>query len=745
MTRIIDNRPARPRKAPGVRKRRLLPELTGLVRGLPLAGLASALALVGFAPNLQPATETDGRMLLPADVGYRASVDRMASLGLLGVKRLPGLPGRPQREVVEFDTAALARAVEAGQFGQCPETQRADGAANDPVENCLQLLRAYRTASALGDDMMRPSSGVWLRQGDRIEGLRAGARSLAESGRDIIPQNGRLMFATTGGREAPVLIDLQTGKAATLDRGCRGTSNMLGLGIRCDDTGLLVRLPMGETTTRIGIDGVPMRASRSGTPALAFVRAGQVINIADRDAKQAWLVARPLQALSEVNGSGDRVRYRGFEALAGQVDGDAMIRSRRTTIEKPIQDSLQSYLDKQLENTAAGRRYPVRGAILLMDGLTGEIAAAASFPTRSDQVNFAVVDPPRRAALVTQNQNFEALAVGSAAKVPFYAAILQDNPGLARAARFEGAHCPDWEGLLRTGRMPLVGQQGAGKCSPTLPDPWHPYKDGMVTVPQAIGFSNNYYAASFLRAAFRLGPQKRETWLARLDALACDGHESRVPELDEACPIRPWQGLADSGAAPALRTVDLSMPDPENVRNPYLLFSAILGDGNWPWSNVQLAQAYARIISGRQVKPRLVPAPRSLELASPYRPVVTGTAWELVRDGLLKVPLEGTAAESFGKSTPPALGGRVLLAKTGTPTMPDGSRGKVFVLAVAKAQGGGTPASPLEVCSLRMIVVNVQIERLAHKLVRELIDTNAGVRAWLARDRACPTSERSRP
>jgi len=738
MSRMIDNRPARPRKPSGTGKRLWLPGLTGLLRVLPVAALAGTVTLVGLARNQQDAATTEGRMFLPADVGYRASVDRMASLGLLTVRRLPGLPGRPLREIVDFDRAALERAVRSGQFGECPETERADGTANDRVENCLQLLRAYRSSSALGDDMLRTSPAVWLRQGDRIGGLRAGARSLAESGRDILPQTGRLMFAPAAGRDAPVLVDLKTGQVERLDQGCRGGSSVLGIGIRCDDSDLLLRLPNGPASARVSIDGKAMQAGRSGAPALLFVRAGQVINVADRGTSRALLVAQPLQALSEVNGFGDRVRYRGFEALAGQVDGEAMVRSRGTTIEKPLQDSLQTYLDTQLKGTAAGRPYQVRGAILLMDGLSGEIAAAATFPTKAEQVNFAVVDPRWRTALLTQNQNFEALAVGSAAKVPFYAAILQDNPGLARAARFEGAHCPDWEGLLRTGRMPLVGERGAGKCDPTLPDPQHAYDNGMVTVPQAIGFSNNYYAASLLRAAYRLGPAQREAWLARLDALACDGHPERAAPLDEACPIRPWQGLADAGEAPALRTVDLTMPDPAEVKNPYLLFSTILGDGNWPWSNVQLAQAYARIISGRQVRPRLVPAARSLELASPYRPVVTGTAWTLVRDGLRMVPLEGTAAGSFGKNPPTALAGRVLLAKTGTPTMPGRHRGKVFVLAVAKARGGGVPASPRDVCSLRMIVVNVQIERLAHAMVRDLIDHDPGVRAWLAKDRACP-------
>ncbi|MFN3459047.1 MAG: hypothetical protein ACK4Z8_15835, partial [Novosphingobium sp.] len=103
MTRMIDNRPTRPRKQSGTGSRRWLPDLAGLLRVLPAAALTGTVALVGLAPNLQDATATEGRMLLPADVGYRASVDRMASLGLLTVKRLPGLPGRPQREIVDFD------------------------------------------------------------------------------------------------------------------------------------------------------------------------------------------------------------------------------------------------------------------------------------------------------------------------------------------------------------------------------------------------------------------------------------------------------------------------------------------------------------------------------------------------------------------------------------------------------------------------------------------------------------------
>lgn len=727
MTRLVDDRPARPQPAKEQAPKLRRIDLSRLAGGLPLLAFASAMLLIGAAPTLQPVPETTGRMQLPADAGYRAVVARMAQLGLFRIERLPALPSQLPRETLVIDDVALARAMTADAIGHC--------GGNNLPQDCKALIRDYRTASYLGDDMVRLSRSVWSLRDGRVEGMRPGARSLLESGRDIASSRGRLLFSGADAPAANVLVDARTGYPFPEDGDCPVPGRSLGLVAICLGERIVLRLPSQDTGGSIRIDGIPIARRAAGKdPVLLLARPGQVLTIIEAGSTRAWQIAKRATQLSEVGGNGERVRYPGFSALAAQIDSESLIRDLRTSIRKPLQDYVQNQLEAALNGKAAGRSFPVRGSVLLMDGLTGEIATAATFPLRPGQIGPALADPARREAMLAANQNFEPLEIGSTAKVPFYAAILPQAAALARPVPFTGSHCMDWPRFLQTGKA-----ASGSSCAALLRDPARTYEGGQVGVEQAIGFSNNFYAVSTLRAGFRMSDKAREGWLRRLNALACDDPvRSKEGSDEQSCPIRPWQGKRARLRGPATATVDFDFPPQDVVRDPYGgLFLAILGNGNWKWSNVQLAQAYARLLTGRKIRPRLLATDQPLDEISPLDPQVKGRTLELIRNGMQRVVTEGTASKSFGKGREAAVPGRILLAKTGTPTLPDGSDGTTFVLAAVGTKRGTMPERFEDICAMRMVVVNLQVDRPGHDFVRRLIDSSPALRRWLAAPDAC--------
>ena len=164
------------------------------------------------------------------------------------------------------------------------------------------------------------------------------------------------------------------------------------------------------------------------------------------------------------------------------------------TLDRELHEAVQDELVRarmQPESAKAtgleARRRETRAAVTVMDALTGEILALASYPT---QRALARVDlPPDEEARLLRNHNFSRRPIGSVAKVLLGAAILDADPRLAT----------------------LQLQQHAGDAVETVagihvdpPIESHPINagaDGAVGFREFIEQSSNEYAALLLTLA----------------------------------------------------------------------------------------------------------------------------------------------------------------------------------------------------------------------------------------------------
>ena len=466
----------------------------------------------------------------------------------------------------------------------------------------------------------------------------------------------------------------------------------------------------------------------SGTTGLLLLAAGDVIGV-DGDPRRLQLLEQP-RALSELAPGGQRVRHPAFTAQAAQIPDTALARDLQTTVRPDLQIRVQEALEARLAplvpNVPGEAKRNMRGAVLLMDGLTGAIAAAATFPARPEHLPIDERDNPARLRRLELNQNFELLPTGSAAKVPFAASLAKADPGLlAVTLRYADTHCVDWRGFLRTGEEKDCSRAAS---SQKIRDHGNGGSN-IVTFRSFITHSNNFYAMNLLR----LGRQRsglEGPWLSNFRRFACAHPAGINPLMDESCPVYPWADARDPYRGAALAGLRPVFRENEIQRDPkYKFFEAIRGSIDFSWTTPQLAQAYARLLTGRGVTPRLVSGPVAGQ-ADAF--ALQSAVWQAVRDGMHGVVTTGTASNYFRQWSPtPAT---YLLGKTGTPTLADGSDGSVFVLALAQTPGGGDPAEPTAICALKLIVVNFEFKppRLASGFARDLL-ADPGVLAWATR------------
>jgi hypothetical protein len=184
--------------------------------------------------------------------------------------------------------------------------------------------------------------------------------------------------------------------------------------------------------------------------------------------------------------------------------------------------------------------------------------------------------------------------------------------------------------------------------------------------------------------------------------------------------------------------------DPSNQ-----LFLSITGGGSFSWTTVQLAQAYARLLTGAPISPRLTAAPsgpRDGGVAgdgSSGRLLLDGKGWTAITNGMHRVIAQGTAAASMSSwTTGWGLGrGVYVFGKTGTPrliALTDKDQGnaasnaKIFVLAVARTRSGAAPTGPRDICGLRLAVVNIQYGTpTGDKIIYDMVMHEVAVRDWL--------------
>ena len=118
------------------------------------------------------------------------------------------------------------------------------------------------------------------------------------------------------------------------------------------------------------------------------------------------------------------------------------------TIDRSLQGEMTRHLREVMTPKAGRRQVPIRGAVTMMDTFTGDVLAAASYPTLpSDVSRFTYLSETRRASYL-ENQNFVTHPIGSAGKPFWGAAILHVIPEMESYRVQAHAGRPDWPTVI---------------------------------------------------------------------------------------------------------------------------------------------------------------------------------------------------------------------------------------------------------------------------------------------------------
>jgi hypothetical protein len=213
------------------------------------------------------------------------------------------------------------------------------------------------------------------------------------------------------------------------------------------------------------------------------------------------------------------------------------------TLSRRLQDSVDStllgYIGELRKDLGRDENDIFPAAVSILDASNGEVLALGSYPERSTlETRWEA-----RTSSIWRNQNFVALPIGSAAKVPIASAILSRFPDL-RFLCIEGTH-PDDEGKKRFHRI-----LGAAVNPPI----YDGVGQGLVDFNRFLRNSSNRYAAALMMlAATRQGSRagggfdpvtRRDAWpLDPLDRFVLGGPAG-------GCAGRPAQELSPSYVFP---------------------------------------------------------------------------------------------------------------------------------------------------------------------------------------------------
>lgn len=428
---------------------------------------------------------------------------------------------------------------------------------------------------------------------------------------------------------------------------------------------LLLRVENG-LGLEIALGGEDPLAVGEGGMTLTPLQPGQILSLTYGDRGLEMLVDRSPQTVSRLPKNGERVTHPGLGPLA-----DGLVAAMgpgssdlRVSLDGELQAVAQAALDTEARRLqgAGGDAFPA--SVTLMDAMTGEILAMASYPSTPGDLTVAQRKTRQGQRLITQNQNLRRHVIGSTAKAPLGMAILDADPILATLKIAPGGNEPIRTILgIDMGRE--FGNHGSGG--------------------EQIGFatfletSSNRYALALMLMAIGEDPARSydgmrstETWslngqnrtdIPRLPLFKPDdqpGEFGMKPELpasfvfpwgerlealfdvesqQRVCPetdLGVWRGLAaradarfnanDCGSlfsAVSPEREFLGLNTVSSLSEQYLM--DILGGARSVWTSVKLAEVYSRIVTGLQVRARLTPridddipeaAPDPLELRS---------------------------------------------------------------------------------------------------------------------------------
>ena len=400
-----------------------------------------------------------------------------------------------------------------------------------------------------------------------------------------------------------------------------------------------------------------------------------------------------------------------------------------TTLDRPIQDLLDRAFPEATRKLATelGRRPddPVIGAAVVMDTLNGDVLGLGS-----------VTHPPREQdPFGTINQAFVAMAAGSTAKIPVSAAILSRFPALRSLCAHPSTVDADGKKTFDH----VLGIQLEDKNLDTVSDPpWldfvtfirkssnryaaqllllasartegrsgfrplgsNPPKRLLPQDQYGLGASCDRLDQTFTERPavifpWVVGPNGQPTDLMRLSGfdvfsgLGADNWIDRL-ELNFDMPMGQRGSAAPShstgiwdrnehsyfagGAFDAIspQREDFRFGAMQDLRGDYL--QVILGGGNAGWTTVKLAEAYSRVVSGKQVQMRLrLPGDGDdVERDVGPLPQLSAESREVLLEGMRQVVSGGSAQRVLGgklAALRPKIRDREewrLYAKTGTP------------------------------------------------------------------------------
>lgn len=157
------------------------------------------------------------------------------------------------------------------------------------------------------------------------------------------------------------------------------------------------------------------------------------------------------------------------------------------TLDSEVEAEVQRQLDAYAQSLRGRTEPPFRAAVTVMDATNGELLALASYPTAEQLGSYGDGDRSRQRWL--RNHNFSRLPIGSVAKIPFAAAILDRAPFLADLT-VRGYAEGKFTQLLGIALDPPLEDHAIGGG-----------EDGWIDFEEFIQHSSNKYGATLLTLA----------------------------------------------------------------------------------------------------------------------------------------------------------------------------------------------------------------------------------------------------
>ncbi|MCU0884356.1 MAG: hypothetical protein MUC44_05305 [Beijerinckiaceae bacterium] len=380
-------------------------------------------------------------------------------------------------------------------------------------------------------------------------------------------------------------------------------------------------------------------------------------------------------------------RYaRGLESFARPIEQRLTKGSFQTSLVEELHNAGQQALTAVARQVLAQPgKAPVAtflASATLMDGLTGEIVGLPTWPAEAADLDPRLGQLAIAPRLYQDNNNFVQQAVGSTAKVPFAAAIITQNPKLSRlkleSKEAEFGCFMGWNKSALTKEKALTNGNPMG-MSEFIARSSNRYALSLMLlslerpeggkIPLCNGEPDYFFDGTRMNTRRSIGiwdnRNSRDTWTALqvpwsetlIDMFCINSQDGAAVDQKPGCTRDLWgnskvtggsqrdDGPADRRALAGvhkLLPVSLGFNQIKDLYSDYLM--SIIGGNRSRWTTIQLAQAYARVISWQKIEPRLVPADPQMPPPGGLPTVSTSDdVRKKLQDGMKAVLDDGTA------------------------------------------------------------------------------------------------------